>query len=225
MSSKGGSETTKIPDWLAKPAQRNLARAEEVQQIGYTPYYGPSVAAFNEPQRQSFENAGSAARAFGLAGPDLNMQPTMQAQDFGNGVRAHSSGSLYDMVLEELAERRPGQFDAINNMFIDPMTGRPRQAEAQQAAPQAGQGIPGMNSGSDGGGMWSDGMTASEVRQHQADRTFGASAPSAPRSYQDVYDQQMASYNNSGGGISIGRGNNAAEALGNARSTRSWSLF
>lgn len=223
---KGGSQKTEIPGWLAEPAKRNLARAEEVQGIGYTPHYGPSLAAFNAPQHQAFENAGAAGRAFGLAGPETNMQPTMGAQNFGNGIMAHESGSLYDMALAELQQRRPGQYDAINNLFIDPMTGRPGQAmpQAQAMQPQAHPGP--MQAATDGGGgMWSDGMTASQVRQHQADRTFGATAPSAQRSYQDVYDSQMASYNNSGGGISIGGGNSAAEALGNAQSTRSWSLF
>lgn len=56
-------------------------------------------------------------------------------------------------------------------------------------------------------------MTGSEIRQHQADRTFGASTPSQ----QSAYDRQMESYTNSGGGMSMGFGNTVSEALSGLR--------
>ena len=201
---KGGSQSTKIPEWVRGPAERNLGRAENAAEIGYTPYYGPSLAAFSPLQNQAFANLGAAGQAFGLAPEGEMFQPTMQPTDYGNGLRAHSSGDLYDLALAELQERRPGQFDAINSMFIDPLTGRPQQAA--QAAPAA-VGIPGM-----GGLLGSGGGGAATGMEH-------AVGASGPMSYQDAYDQQMASYNNSGGGISIGGGNNAAQAMGNARGT------
>ena len=131
---KGGSQSSKteIPDWLAEPAARNIARAEQAAQIGYTPYYGPSVAAFSPMQQQAFANTGAAAQAFGLASPGQSFQPTMQPTDYGNGLQAYSSGPLYDLALAELQARQPGRFNAINDMFIDPMTGAPSSGDPQQ---------------------------------------------------------------------------------------------
>ena len=45
-----------------------------------------------------------------------------QAQDFG-GVMGYSSGGIYDQAVNELANRAPGQYEAIRNMFINPQTG------------------------------------------------------------------------------------------------------
>ena len=45
---KGGSTTSsvEIPEYIEEAARRNLAKAEDISQIGYVPYYGPDVAAF-----------------------------------------------------------------------------------------------------------------------------------------------------------------------------------
>ena len=67
---------------------------------------------------------------------------------------------------------------------------------------------PASSGGSDDA-MWSDGMTGSEIREHQAAGTFGA----APRDTRSAYDRQMDSYTRSGGGISVGGGRTPAEAL------------
>ncbi len=137
---KGGSQSsqTEIPDWLADPAARNIGRAEQAAQIGYTPYYGPSVAAFSPMQQQAFANTGAAAQAFGLASPGQSFQPTMQPTDYGNGLQAYSSGPLYDLALAELQARQPGRFAAINDMFIDPMTGAAPGRAAQMGQQQQG---------------------------------------------------------------------------------------
>lgn len=68
---KGGSQTQQvaIPQWIADPASRNLARAEQAQRIGYMPYYGPDVAAFTPMQEAAMQANISAAEAFGLAQP------------------------------------------------------------------------------------------------------------------------------------------------------------
>lgn len=180
--------TTKIPEWVRGPAERNLHRAEEASQIGYVPYYGPTLAAFNPMQNQAFANIGAGAQAFGLAGPGEMFQPTMQARDFGNGMIGHSSGELYDLALADLAARRPGQFDAINNLFLDPLTGRPRQPAPGMgpvAPPNAV--APGATTRDDSP-MWSDGMTGDQIRAEREARTFG----------------QAPSYSPSGGSGSIG---------------------
>lgn len=135
---KGGSTTTEIPGWVRRPASRNLDRAEEAAQIGYVPFYGPSVAAFSPLQNQAFANLGAAGQAFGMAAPGEMFQPTVAPQDFGGGLQAYSSGPLYDLALAELEARRPGQVEAVNRMFIDPMTGRPF---ASPAAPSPFAGV------------------------------------------------------------------------------------
>jgi len=198
---KGGSQSTKIPEWVRGPAERNLGRAENAAEIGYTPYYGPSLAAFSPLQNQAFANLGAAGQAFGLAPEGEMFQPTMQPTDYGNGLRAHSSGDLYDLALAELQERRPGQFNAINSMFIDPVTGRPSATAPQQA----GGGIPGMNFEPDGRSQdWGGATSESEYMRGNT----SAPRPQTPEErYREVYDAQMASYQrNPGASVSEVRG-------------------
>jgi len=157
---KGGSTTSevKIPQWVQDASKANLARADEISQIGYTPYYGADVAAFNPMQQASFANTSNAADAFGMAGGGLTgMEGMPQAQDF-NGVMGYSSAPLYQGAVDQLQAQRPGQFDAIMSQFIDPVTGqggRPAQVQPQMQAPQysgGGGGGGSNNMGSMGGG-------------------------------------------------------------------------
>lgn len=123
---KGGKQTTevKIPEWLEAAAKENLARGQSVANIGYTPYYGPDVAAMTPMQMASMQGTSSAAGAFGLPGGGMTgMEGMPTPQTFAGGVQGYSSGGLYDQALAELQTRRPGQYDAITGMFIDPMTG------------------------------------------------------------------------------------------------------
>lgn len=121
---KGGSQTqtteVKIPKWLEGAARDNIAKANEIAKIGYVPYYGPDVAAFSPMQEAAFANTGAAANAFGMAGGGTGMP---EPQTFAGGMRGYSSAPLYEESLAALAANRPGQYDAINNMFIDPLTG------------------------------------------------------------------------------------------------------
>lgn len=121
---KGGSQTTKmeIPKWMEEPAKRNLARAEEISQIGYVPYIGPDVAAFTPSQEAAFANNNSAASAFGMGGGASAMPA---AETFAGGIRGYSSYPLYQESLAALQAANPGQYDAIASQFIDPVTGSP----------------------------------------------------------------------------------------------------
>ena len=157
---KGGSTTSevKIPQWVQDASKANLARADEISQIGYTPYYGPDVASFNPMQEASFANTGQAANAFGMAGGGLTgMEGMPAAQDF-NGVSGYSSAPLYQGAVDQLQAQRPGQFDAIMSQFIDPFTGQngqPAQMQPQMQTPSYGGGGGGggsNNMGSMGGG-------------------------------------------------------------------------
>lgn len=135
---KGGSQTTQveIPAWLESAAQRNIGRAEELAQIGYTPYYGPDVAALTPMQQAGMQNTSSAAQAFGMAGGDP-MAGMPQAQDFGGGVSGYSSAPLYDAAVAQLQSQRPGQYAAMQAPFINPITGAPASSPFGTASPAA----------------------------------------------------------------------------------------
>ena len=122
---KGGSQTTQveIPAWLEDAAKRNIAKAEDISQTGFVPYYGPEVAAMTPMQEAAMQNTSQAAQAYGLsAAPGQEIMP--EPQTFAGGVRAYSSGSLFDQALAELEARRPGQFEALNAPFINPVRGQ-----------------------------------------------------------------------------------------------------
>ena len=121
----GGSETTsvEIPAFLQDAAQRNLARADQVSQIGYTPYYGPDVAAMTPMQIAAMQNTGAAASAFGLPTVADPMAGMPTAQTFAGGVQGYSSAPLFQQSLEALRVNNPGQYAAIQSLFVDPRTG------------------------------------------------------------------------------------------------------
>lgn len=122
---KGGTTTTevRIPEWLEAAARGNIGRAESVAGLGYTPYYGPDVAAMTPMQTAAGQGINTAAGAFGLGTTDLSMgMPAPQT--FAGGVQGYSSGGLYDEALAELQRRAPGQYNAMTGMFINPITGQ-----------------------------------------------------------------------------------------------------
>jgi hypothetical protein len=124
---KGGSSTSvEIPQYIEDAAKNNLQRADFVSKLGYVPQsFGPTVAAFTPMQQSAFGNTAQTANAFGLGAPtgaDIfggMGEPTTYA----NGVRAYSAAPLFQGMMDEFAAARPGQFNAINSMFIDPFSG------------------------------------------------------------------------------------------------------
>jgi hypothetical protein len=127
---KGGSTTSeiKIPEWLEAAARQNIGRADEIAQIGYVPYYGPDVAAMTPMQMSAGNNINAAADAFGLGSPTSINAGMPNAMDYG-GMSAYSSAPMYQQSLDELQMRAPGQYNALQAPFIDPITG------ARPAAP------------------------------------------------------------------------------------------
>jgi len=167
---KGGRSSTsvEIPAWLESAARQNIARADEIAQIGYVPYYGPDVAAMTPMQMAAGGNINSAASAFGLGAPTSATAGMPPAMDYG-GMGAYSSAPLYEQSLAQLQARRPGQFAALQAPFIDPVTGAPPAApfstnlafadqmmNPNMAAAPAGN--VGGNDGGNGGGNDNGGM-------------------------------------------------------------------
>jgi hypothetical protein len=134
---KGGGSTSEVtvPEYIERAAQRNLNKAEGISQIGYTPYYGPDVAAFTPMQQAAFQNTADASSAFGMAAP-TSQQDIMGGMGapttYANGVSGYSSQPMFQQSLDQLQAERPGQFDYINSFFIDPFTG---QAGSRVSAP------------------------------------------------------------------------------------------
>ncbi|NCF34267.1 MAG: hypothetical protein GWP50_11970 [Proteobacteria bacterium] len=126
---KGGSTTSSvtIPEYIEAAAQRNLNKAERISQIGYTPYYGPDVAAFTPMQQAAFQGTAQAAGAFGLPGGSMSQQDIMGGMPapttYAGGVQGYSAAPIYEQSLQTLGERRPGQKAYIDSFFIDPYAG------------------------------------------------------------------------------------------------------
>lgn len=136
----GGSQTstTQMPAWMRPYAKRNLERAETAQKIGYQPYFGPDIAAFNPTQEAAFNANIGAAEAFGLVprGSVTAMQGMApEPQTFEGGLRAYSSAPLYEQALAEYKSRMPGQVSQYNKLFVDPYN-QPDQADAGYASPE-----------------------------------------------------------------------------------------
>jgi len=120
---KGGGRTTttQIPDYIEDAAKSNLALADKISNIGYTPYYGPDVAAFSPMQEAAFQNTQDAASAFGMNTGAGQYMP--QATEFAGGVMGHSSAPLFEQSVENLAKFRPAQSQYMDTFFMDPQTG------------------------------------------------------------------------------------------------------
>ena len=165
----GGSKTTTVaaPAWLEDAAKYGLARAEQASRIGYTPYYGPDVAAMTPMQVAGMQGTNTAAGAFGLGTADP-MAGMPQAQNF-NGMAAYSSGPMYDQALAELERRAPGQYAALRAPFIDPVTGGQYGASSMQGKSASGSPVSAFGgggaasepSGGGGGGGSDRGMMSS----------------------------------------------------------------
>jgi hypothetical protein len=121
---KGGSSTSvEIPDYIENAARNNLQRADFVSKLGYVPQsFGPTVAAFTPMQQSAFGNTAQAADAFGLGAPTgADVFGGMgEPTTYADGIRAYSAAPLFNQTMDAFAAARPGQFNAINSMFIDP---------------------------------------------------------------------------------------------------------
>lgn len=150
---KGGSQTqttqVEIPKWLENEARRNIDIARDVSQIGYVPYYGPDVAAFSPMQNAAFAGTGQAADAFGLPSGQGGVP---EPQTFANGVQGYSSGGLYNQSLDALRQQAPGQYEFMQGMFIDPVTGELSRAPSGQQSLVPPQGMPSIEQRDSGGG-------------------------------------------------------------------------
>lgn len=204
---KGGTTTStvEIPQWLETAAQSNLDKANEISKIGYTPYFGPDVAALTPLQQASMQNTQQAAQAFGTAAPTDVMAGMPEGQTYAGGVQGYSSAPLYQQALSELQSQMPAQYAALQAPFTNPVTG---------AAPT-----------SPFGGSYQPEVITNTVylpanQQQPSGREeafdFGAYGSSTGDPYQDGYNAEMAFLEGSNGGLRVGSGNTPREATSNS---------
>jgi len=119
---KGGqtSTTASIPAWVEEASKDNLAKANQIAQLGPMRNYGPSVAAFNDNQISAFQNNADLASAFGMNAPADAMSGMPQAQDYGGGLMGYGAAPLVDQQLASLQLNDPNQASAIAQQFMDP---------------------------------------------------------------------------------------------------------
>jgi len=125
---KGGSTTSevKVPAYIENAARANLAKADAISQVGYTPYYGADVAAFNPMQQAAFQNTADTANAFGMATPTspTDIMGNMGApQTYANGVTGYSSAPMFQDAVDTLGYFRPNQKALLDSFFVNPYTG------------------------------------------------------------------------------------------------------
>ena len=125
---KGGGSTTvqEIPKWIEEPAKRNLARAEDIQKMGYQPYIGIDVAA-QTPQTLAANQMGiGAAEAFGMVQPNTLSATTGLPKTYEvDGVRGYSSAPLYEQAVSAARTRDPRGAKAYDALF--PASNAPRR--------------------------------------------------------------------------------------------------
>lgn len=120
---KGGGRTTKteIPAYIEDAAKSNLALADKISNIGYTPYYGADVAAFSPMQDAAFQNTQDAASAFAMNTGEGQFMP--EATEFAGGAMGYSSAPMFEQSVENLAQFRPAQSQYMDTFFMNPQTG------------------------------------------------------------------------------------------------------
>lgn len=119
---KGGSRTSsvEIPGYIEDASKRNIARAEQAQQLGYQPYYGIDVAGFNPTQEAAAQMNIDAARTFGmLPQGQQNLtayQGMPQAQEMG-GLFGYSSAPMFEQAVAAAQQADPTQAQIYGSMF------------------------------------------------------------------------------------------------------------
>lgn len=117
---KGGSQTQKveIPKWIEEPAKRNIARAEQAQQIGYMPYTGIDIAGFTPTQQAAQQMNIGAAEAFNMLpqGQIVAGQGMPQQQTIG-GFTGYSSAPLYEAAVAEARRSQPQSAALYDTLF------------------------------------------------------------------------------------------------------------
>jgi hypothetical protein len=190
---KGGSQTSEVtvPQYIEDAARANLNRAGDVANIGPIRYEGPDVAAYSPMQMAAARGLSDTASAFGVAGGGMSDQDLRggmpEPTEFAGGVRGYSSAPMYDESMAAFKERSPGQYDFINSLFVDPVTGElgSRAGSQPEAPAPQGVGLGTTNYGGSGGG----GISLAEEAMARARASRDSYVPT------NMLNQKGGSYN------------------------------
>ncbi|MCS5594796.1 MAG: hypothetical protein NZ730_09680 [Porticoccaceae bacterium] len=116
-----GSTTsaTNVPDWIKDPSVRQIQRAEDMQKVGYMPWHGPDIAAFNPTQMAAMQQNIGAAEAFGLQQPGTltAAQGMPEATTYADGTQGYSGMPMYEQAKAEWAASAPTDAERYNALF------------------------------------------------------------------------------------------------------------
>jgi hypothetical protein len=175
---KGGTQksttTVALPKWMENAYKEALSLAEARAKMGYVPYTGPDVAAFNPMQTGTMQQSVDIANMFGM-GPRGNVESMLpQAQEYAGGIKGYSSMPLYEEAQAGLGAKYPGLKSYLDSFFIDPKTGQMAannpwsQAKAANAPPPSnGSGAPGASFG-----QWIEATTFPKLGGEMAQQDF-----------------------------------------------------
>jgi len=107
------SSKTEVPAYIEDASKQAIGMANARNELGYIPYYGPDVAAFNPMQINAMQGANTMAQSMGLPTAGLSL---MAPTDYGNGVWGHSSAPLYEDNMARLQAANPELFDALQKL-------------------------------------------------------------------------------------------------------------
>ena len=140
MGGSSSTQRTTIPDYVEDANRLAIQRANQIFELGRTPFTGIDVVGINPAERAAMENVASAASAFGMAVPQGDPFEGMETQTTG-GLTGYSSYPLYIADMERLKEQRPDQYAAFARMSgFDPITGAALSPQAS-ASPVGGAGL------------------------------------------------------------------------------------
>jgi len=120
--SKEVTERT-VPEWERQASQQAQAMTSGAANIGFIPYYGPSVAGLSQGEQAYMQQTGDLASAFGMqgpAGPPMISAKELYDGNIPEGLRQGmpmSSGDIYDRAIKELYMRNPTQYRAIQGLL------------------------------------------------------------------------------------------------------------
>ena len=173
---KGGSTSTsvEVPEFIRGPAERNLQRAEQVQQIGYMPYMGVDVAAPTQGMQNLMQQRGQTAEAFGIVGPGYDALSGLPESQTIGGVTGYRSFDPYQASIEAGRQMNPEQYERYDALFQGTPEQQVGEMSPEEAASLLGQIAMQAQGGNSDGGNGNGGFSG----PLSADQSYQANTPS-----------------------------------------------
>ena len=121
-SSGTRTTTNKKPEHIVQAEKDALAMTNYLSKLGYTPRTGVQIAGITDGTLDSMRGTNQALEAFGLPTSDVmsNIPQTTTSQ---SGIEGYTTTAGLDELIATMQRDRPAQYQAIEDMFIDPVTG------------------------------------------------------------------------------------------------------